>query len=92
MRTSTKILASLGAALLGGMGVSVGRKAGHGLGGPASGSGQTQRHVRDLENLPRSAALSHLYRATEAAALPNHPPESMFAPSAIWEWVKSYLA
>src|SRR5262249_38033633 len=53
---------------------------------------QTQRHVRDLHKLPRSAALSHLYQAAEAAAPPNHPPLSMFAPSALWGWVRNYLA
>lgn len=51
-----------------------------------------QRQARDLVNLPRSAALSHLYLAAEAVAPPNHPPESFFAPSALWAWVRSYLA
>jgi hypothetical protein len=53
---------------------------------------QTQRHVRDLHKLPRSAALSQLYRAAEAAAPPNYPPVFLFAPSAIWHWVRNYLA
>jgi calcineurin-like phosphoesterase family protein len=62
------------------------------MGTPGSLPRQSQRHVRDLANLPRSAALSHLYRAAEAAAPPNHPPLSMFAPSALWEWARRYLA
>jgi len=53
---------------------------------------QTTRNARDLANLPRSAVLSHLYRAAEAAAPPNHPPLWMFSPSALWEWVRRYLA
>jgi hypothetical protein len=44
-----------------------------------------------LRKLPRSAALSHLYRAAEAAAPPNFPPLFKFGPSALWEWIKSYL-
>jgi hypothetical protein len=48
--------------------------------------------VEDLHNLPRSAALSQLYRAAEAAAPPNYPPESMFSPTALWEWIRNYLA
>jgi calcineurin-like phosphoesterase family protein len=53
---------------------------------------QSQRTIDDLKNLPRSAALSHLYRAAEAASPPNHPPESTFAPSSIWEWLRGYSA
>ena len=53
---------------------------------------QHQRRRRDLVDLPRSAALSHLHRAAEAVAPPNHPPVSTFAPSAIWDWVRHYLA
>jgi hypothetical protein len=53
---------------------------------------QSQRTVDDLKNLPRSAALAHLYRAAEAASAPNHPPESMFAPLSLWEWLRGYLA
>jgi hypothetical protein len=59
---------------------------------PGSPPPQTTRNARDLANLPRSAALSHLYRAAEAAAAPNHPPLSVFSPSALWEWVRRYLA
>ncbi len=62
------------------------------MGTPGSRPRQSQRHVRDLANLPRSAALSHLRRASEAAAPPNHPSLSMFSPSALWEWVRRYLA
>jgi hypothetical protein len=51
-----------------------------------------RRQASDLVNLPRSAALSHLYLAAEASAPPNLPPESFFAPSALWAWVRSYLA
>src|SRR5438067_473467 len=54
---------------------------------------RTQRHVDDLKKMPaRSAALSLLSRAAEVAAPPNRPPESRFAPKALWEWIRSYLA
>jgi len=52
---------------------------------------QRQRHLQDLTNLPRSAALSQLYQSAEAAAPPNYPPESLFAPSALWGWIRNYL-
>jgi hypothetical protein len=55
-------------------------------------SSRRRRTVDDLQNLPRSAALSQLYRATEAAAPPNYPPESMFSPSSLGEWIRNYLA
>ena len=51
-----------------------------------------KRHARDLYKLPRSAALSHLYLAAEAVAPPNYPPESVFSPSALWEWFRSYVS
>jgi hypothetical protein len=51
-----------------------------------------RRHPSDLVNLPRSAALSHLYLAAEAVAPANYPPVSVFAPSALWAWLRSYLA
>src|ERR1700743_874409 len=51
-----------------------------------------RRRAKDLYDLPRSSALSHLYQAREAVALPNHPPESFFSPSALWAWIRSYLA
>ena len=54
--------------------------------------GRTQRTAKDLHNLPRSPALSHLFRGAEAAADPNFPPESKFSASAIWEMIRSYLA
>src|SRR5258708_6452998 len=53
---------------------------------------RVKRQARDLYKLPRSAALSHLYLAAEAVAPPNHPPTSLFAPSALWAWVRNYLA
>src|SRR2546422_11631733 len=62
------------------------------MGTPPSIPRQSRRNARDLKSLPRSAALSHLYRAAEAAAPPNHPPLSMFSPSALWDWMRSYLS
>jgi Calcineurin-like phosphoesterase len=53
---------------------------------------RTERIATDLRKLPRSAGLSYLYRAAEVAAGPNFPPESKFAFSAVWQWVRSYLA
>jgi hypothetical protein len=57
-----------------------------------SGLPRRRRHASDLKNLPRSAALSHLYRSAEAVAEPNRPPVSMYSPSALWEWARRYLA
>jgi hypothetical protein len=51
-----------------------------------------RRTVKDLEANQRSAALSQLYRAAEAAAPPNYPPEWIFSSAAVWEWVRGYLA
>jgi hypothetical protein len=51
-----------------------------------------RRHASDLVNLPRSAALSHLYLAAEQVAPPNYPPESKFSPAALWDWLRNYLA
>jgi len=62
------------------------------MGTPPSSPRQSRRHARDLTKLPRSAALSHLRRAAEAAAPPNHPPVFKFSPSAVWDWIRSYLA
>src|SRR6266849_3581371 len=53
---------------------------------------RTKRFVKDLDVNQRSAALSQLHRAAEAAAPPNYPPESMFSPSSLWEWFRNYLA
>jgi len=53
---------------------------------------RTKRFVKDLDVNQRSAALSQLHRAAEAAAPPNYPPESMFSPSALWGWIRNYLA
>ena len=53
------------------------------------------RHRRkrsDLLRLPRSAGVSHLRRAQEAASKPNFPLESSFAPAAILKWARHYLA
>jgi Calcineurin-like phosphoesterase len=36
--------------------------------------------------------LSHLYLAAEAVAPPNYPPESFFAPAALWAFLRNYLA
>jgi hypothetical protein len=51
-----------------------------------------RRVAKDLKNLPRSPAVSYLYRAAEVAAPPNFPPESKFSFSALWEWIRSYLS
>jgi len=53
---------------------------------------RTMRSVKDLDVNQRSAALSHLNRAAEAVSPPNFPPESKFSPSAVWEWIRNYLA
>jgi hypothetical protein len=53
---------------------------------------RTQRSVKDLDVNQRSAILSQLHKATEAAAPPNYPPESMFSPSAWGRWIRNYLA
>jgi hypothetical protein len=67
-----------------------------GLGTTPNGAGlkgpHRRRRARDLYKLPRSAALSQLYLAAETVAPPNYPPESFFAPSALWAWVRNYLA
>jgi len=53
---------------------------------------RTKRSVRDLDSNQRSAALAQLHKAAEAVAPSNYPPESMFSPSALWEWIRNYLA
>ena len=53
---------------------------------------RTQRSVKDLDVNQRSAVLSQLHKAAEAAAPPNYPPESMFSPSALGRWIRNYLA
>jgi hypothetical protein len=55
-------------------------------------SRRNRRTVKELDVNQRSSALSHLQGAAEAAAPPNYPPESMFAPSALWGFLRSYLA
>lgn len=60
--------------------------------GAGSKGPRRRRRARDLHKLPRSAALSQLYLAAETVARPNYPPESFFAPSALWAWVRNYLA
>jgi len=51
-----------------------------------------RRTVKDLDVNQRSAALSQLHRAAEATAPPNYPPEWMFSPAAVWEWIRGYMA
>ena len=46
----------------------------------------------DLLRLPRSAGLSHMRRAREAASGANFPPAMSFTPSAILGWARHYLA
>jgi hypothetical protein len=53
---------------------------------------RTRRSVKDLDANQRSAVLSQLHKAQEEAAPPNYPPESMFSPSAVWGWMRNYLA
>ena len=53
---------------------------------------RTKRTVKDLDVYQRSASLSQLSKAAEAAAPPNYPPEARFSPSALWAWVRSYLS
>jgi hypothetical protein len=53
---------------------------------------RTRRFVKDLAVNQRSAVLSQLHRAKEAAAPPNYPPESTFSPSALGAWIRNYLA
>lgn len=53
---------------------------------------RTRRSVGDLDVNQRSAALSQLYKAAEAAAPPNYPPEAKYSPAAVWGWVRNYLA
>jgi hypothetical protein len=53
---------------------------------------QERRHLNDLKDLPRSAALSQLRQAAEAASPPNYPPESRFDPKALLNWVRTYFA
>ena len=51
-----------------------------------------RRTAKDLDLNQRSAALSQLYKAAEAAAPANYPPESLFSPAAVWSWIRNYLA
>ena len=53
---------------------------------------RARRSINDLTGNQRSAALSQLRRAAEAVTPPNYPPESMFSPSAVWEWIRNYTA
>jgi hypothetical protein len=53
---------------------------------------RTRRSVKELDVNQRLAVLSQLHKAQEEAALPNYPPESMFSPSALWGWIRNYLA
>ena len=51
-----------------------------------------RRQLHDLKDLPRSAALSQLRQAAEATSPPNYPPEALFAPAALVNWARTYLA
>jgi hypothetical protein len=51
---------------------------------------RARRSVKDLDVNQRSAALSQLYKAAEAAAPPNYPPEALY--KALWGWIRNYLA
>lgn len=53
---------------------------------------QERRELNDLKNLPRSAALSQLRQAAEAASPPNYPPEALFDPASLRNWIRTYLA
>ena len=53
---------------------------------------QERRDLHDLKGLPRSAALSQLRQAAESTSAPNYPPESLFDPRALLNWVRTYLA
>jgi hypothetical protein len=59
---------------------------------PETGGRRFRRERSDLLHLPRSAAVSQMRRAQEAVSLPNFPPESSFAPAAILQWARHYLA
>lgn len=59
---------------------------------PSATPRRTRRTRKDLHNLPRWPALSHLYRAAEAVAPANRPPESFFSPRAWLRWLRTYLA
>jgi hypothetical protein len=52
---------------------------------------QLRRRVEDLRKLPRSAALSHVFRAKEAATPPGFPPAKLFVPQLYWKFFRSYL-
>jgi len=58
----------------------------------ATGPVRARRQLNDLQDLPRSAALSQLRQAAEATSPPNYPPEALFAPAALWNWIRTYLA
>ena len=91
MKDSAKILLGVSSGILAALAVSTaaGSRA---ASANAPNPPRRRRHAGDLKDLPRSAALSRLYQAAEVVARPNHPPESRFSPSAVWEWVRSYLA
>ena len=58
----------------------------------AQGGRRNRRQLSDLANMSRTAVGPRMNRAAEVVAPPNHPPEWKFSPSAVWEWVRSYLA
>lgn len=63
-----------------------------GEGASGANSFRLRRRAQDLNNLPRSAALSHLFQSAEAVADPNRPPVWMFSGAALWEFARRYLA
>jgi hypothetical protein len=87
MKNSMAVLLELAASVLSSMAISSAINPAGGSTGP-----RRRRHAGDLVNLPRSAALSHLYLAAEQVAPPNRPPESKFSPAALWAWLRNYLA
>jgi len=50
-----------------------------------------RRSADNLQKLPRSSAVSHLYRSAERLAPANYPPLKQYAPSVWWGWIKAYL-
>lgn len=94
MKFSPIVLLGLAAGLVSAMALTDGGTGSAGQQAPAADppGPRRKRHAQDLVHLPRSAALSHLYKAAETVARPNFPPESLFSPSALWAWLRNYLA
>ena len=87
MKNSIATLLELAASVMSAMAISSANAA-----GDDSKDRRFRRHAIDLYKLPRSAALSHLYRATETVAQANFPPASVFSASALWAWLRAYIA